>query len=187
MIDNSNIYDTLKKLPEKEYAERMYFELRKEIAEKVKRLDNLSTFTITTTTAILGVILDSIFKDSSNPSPFLLLFPIIFIIPVSVRAAANRKDIRKISDYMIECYEKIYVDKENGGWEKYNRKASKNYKTLFNFKHLDFIFSAVACDCAYLFVTFKYDTIKGYDILIACIALLLVFLPTVAISSVYKE
>lgn len=186
MNKKNNISEITNDLANKEYAEKMYFELRKEIGEKVKRLENLSTFTITTTVTIMGILINFILNENTNGNPLLLLIPIAFIIPVSIRAAANRRDIRKISDYMIETYEKTYIDKENGGWENYSRKKSQEYGTLFNAKHLDFIFSAIVCVSAYLIITWTTGEITWNNVIIAIITLLLVIIPTKALTSTYK-
>ncbi|MCM1008897.1 MAG: hypothetical protein NC485_13455 [Ruminococcus flavefaciens] len=91
--------------------EKLYYSLKGEINDKLKRIESMSTFCITTTIAVYAFVL----KDE-NISRWVLLLPLILIIMVSYRAANNRIDILKMSAY-IEAKELEPVDLT---WEKDN-------------------------------------------------------------------
>ncbi len=91
--------------------EKLYFDLRSEIKDKVNRIENMSTFCVTTMITVFAFV----FKEENIPNELLLL-PIIPIVMLSFRAMLNRKQIIKISEYIkakkLEC--------SGAEWEKDN-------------------------------------------------------------------
>lgn len=87
-----------------------YDMIRAEIMQKIELHNNLSTFTITTSVAVLS------FAFSQN-NAFLYLIPFCIIIPMSLRISYYLSALTKLSSYMI-------VFLENNGvynWETNNR------------------------------------------------------------------
>ena len=103
--------NTAKEKTEEKLKEKLYSDLKNEINDKLKRIESMSTFCITTMITVFAFV----FRDE-NISRWLLLLPLILIIMVSYRAANNRIDIRKISAY-IEAKE---LEPPGLTWEKDN-------------------------------------------------------------------
>ena len=74
---------------------KLYYNLRNEINDKLKRIESMSTFCITTMIAVYAFV----FKEEDVNS-WLLLLPLVLVVMVSYRAANNRIDICKISAYI---------------------------------------------------------------------------------------
>ncbi len=170
-ILNSEVVNEYDKL----YAEKMYYELRNEIQEKVKRIEKQSNFVITTTTGFIGVCFPFLFGSGEVLNPTIIMLPFFFITPVYIRIAVTRNDIRKISDYMIEIYEKNISEK--AGWEEYNRDNSRKLNKWFNYKYLDGMFSYLACLIIFGYACYCNAYFPIIGVIIAIVAVVLIIIP----------
>ncbi len=131
---------------------KLYYNLRNEINDKLKRIESMSTFCITTMIAVYAFV----FKEEDVNS-WLLLLPLVLVVMVSYRAANNRIDICKISAY-IEAKE---LEPVGLTWEKDNSdftgKMKLNdfgwfYKTSSSWcKFPDFLLMTVICLTVFYF------------------------------------
>lgn len=71
-----------------------YTNIKEEIQNKIELHNNLITFTITTTVALLAFAF-------SKENPFLFLVPFCILIPMSSRIAYYRLAFSKLSAYLI--------------------------------------------------------------------------------------
>ena len=99
--------------------EKLYYNLKGEINDKLKRIESMSTFCITTMIAVYAFV----FKEQKVNS-WLLLLPLALVIMVSYRAANNRIDICKISAYI----EEKELEPPDFTWEKDNSVLIKGMK-----------------------------------------------------------
>ena len=125
--------------------------LRTEINQKIKLHNNLLTFTITTTVAILAIA-------ASECRIFLNLLPFAIIIPMSMRIKYYRSAMAKLSSYMI-----VFIEKEVDGlnWETRNsllinntlNRGSKKDKNIMLLKYHECMLLSFAC---YIIFFFEY-------------------------------
>ena len=155
---------------------KLYYNLRNEINDKLKRIESMSTFCITTMIAVYAFV----FKEEDVNS-WLLLLPLVLVVMVSYRAANNRIDICKISAY-IEAKE---LEPVGLTWEKDNsdftRKMKLNdfgwyYKISSSWcKFPDFLLMTVICLTIFYF-NFDYEGLTKWNIVF------LIFLPLSVIA-----
>lgn len=87
-----------------------YTSIKEEIQNKIELHNNLITFTITTTVALLAFAF-------SKENPFLFLVPFCILIPMSSRIAYYRLAFSKLSAYLIVFIE---PELEECNWETRN-------------------------------------------------------------------
>lgn len=152
--------NTAEEKTEEKLKEKLYFDLKNEINDKLKRIESMSTFCITTMITVFTFVL-----KEENISCWVFLLPLILIIMVSYRAANNRIDIRKISSY-IEAKE---LEPPGLTWEKDNadltesmksEKKSENFGWFYKIssswcKFPDFFLMTIICIIIF-FVNFNY-------------------------------
>ncbi|HIU49733.1 MAG TPA: hypothetical protein IAD22_01800 [Candidatus Limousia pullorum] len=143
-----------------------YANLRGEISQRMTRNNNLITFTITTTVAILS------FAIKENLT-ILFLLPFCIIIPMSMRIAYSRSSLSKISSYMI-----VFLEEDLDGmqWETRNillfeNKRKEKHKHKLIDKCTSFISKITILryyDCLILSIScyflYVYDYLKDKEI-----------------------
>lgn len=131
--------------------EQLYFDLRKEILDKSKKIDNISTFCVTTMVAIFAIA----FK-SNPPVIKLVLLPIIIIIFESIKVYITRCEIFKISEYIIRAK----LEDPEANWEEVNRKLTLGYnktgckiknKILSFLKNIEYLLMVLVCIVIYVY------------------------------------
>ena len=120
-----------------------YETLREEIANCTRSSNEFSTFSMTALAAVLA------FAFSSD-NPFLFLVPFVLIIPLSSKSLYYRKNISKISAYMIVMLEpgiKGYL------WETLveRYKEEKSHSRFTVFRNYEYLFEALICVVLYLY------------------------------------
>lgn len=129
-----------------------YETLREEIGNCTRLSNDFSTFSMTALAAVLA------FAFSSN-NPFLFLIPFVLIIPLSSKSLYYRKNIAKISAYMI-----VMLESEIKGykWETLNElyKEDKSHSRFTVFRNYEYLFEALICIMLY----FYYAIESSFDI-----------------------
>ena len=132
--------------------EMQYETLREEIANCTRLSNEFSTFSMTALAAVLA------FAFSSN-NPFLFLIPFVLIIPLSSKSLYYRKNVAKISAYMI-----VMLESEIKGykWETLNElyKEDKSHSRFTVFRNYEYLFEALICIMLY----FYYAVESSFDI-----------------------
>lgn len=132
--------------------EMQYETLREEIANCTRLSNDFSTFSMTALAAVLA------FAFSSN-NPFLFLIPFVLIIPLSSKSLYYRKNVAKISAYMI-----VMLESEIKGykWETLNElyKEDKSHSRFTVFRNYEYLFEALICIMLY----FYYAIESSFDI-----------------------
>lgn len=133
--------------------EMQYETLREEISNCTRYSNEFSTFSMTALAAVLA------FAFSSD-NPFLFLVPFVLIIPLSSKSLYYRKNISKISAYMIVMLEPGI---EGYLWEtlieKY--KEDKKYSKFTIFRNYEYLFESAICVLLYLY----YAAESSFDII----------------------
>lgn len=117
--------------------EMQYETLREEIANCTRLSNDFSTFSMTALAAVLA------FAFSSD-NPLLFLVPFVLIIPLSSKSLYYRKNVSKISAYMI-----VMLEPEIEGylWEtlvdRYSEEKSSSRFTIF--RNYEYLFEAAIC------------------------------------------
>lgn len=161
-MSNDDIQKTKGDL-EKE-KEKLYYSLRNEINDKLKRIESMSTFCITSIIAVYAFV----FK-AEKVNSWLLLLPLVLVVMASYRAANNRIDIRKISAY-IEAKE---LEPAGLTWEKDNadlmeKIKCKNFGRFYKVssswcKFPDFLLMTIICLVVFHF-NFDYEGLSKLKI-----------------------
>lgn len=124
-------------------CEMQYETLREEIANCTRMSNEFSTFSMTALAAVLA------FAFSSD-NPFLFLIPFVLIIPLSSKSLYYRKNVAKISAYMI-----VMLEPEIEGylWETLNEryKEEKSHARYTMFRNYEYLFEALICMMLYLY------------------------------------
>lgn len=125
-----------------------YDMIRREIESKMALHNTLLTFTITTSVAVLALVI-----DSQNNNAFLFLLPFCIIIPMSTRIAYYRNALAKLSAYLIVFCE---VDDNMVKWESRNfnlelLSRERKIKKKFSLKYNECLFLGIACYLLFLF------------------------------------
>ena len=124
-------------------CEMQYETLREEIANCTRMSNEFSTFSMTALAAVLA------FAFSSD-NPFLFLIPFVLIIPLSSKSLYYRKNVAKISAYMI-----VMLESEIAGylWETLNEryKEEKSHSRFTVFRNYEYLFEALICIGLYLY------------------------------------
>lgn len=160
-----------------------YVTLRGEISQRMTTNNNLITFTITTTVAILS------FAIKENLT-ILFLLPFCIIIPMSMRIAYSRSSLSKIASYMV-----VFLENDLDGmqWETRNVLLFENKKKEKNkhkYKHIDKCTSFISkitilryYDCLILslscYFLYVYDYLKDKEISPNIVIPILIPLPLV--------
>ena len=122
-----------------------YETLREEIANCTRLSNDFSTFSMTALAAVLA------FAFSSD-NPFLFLIPFVLIIPLSSKSLYYRKNVAKISAYMI-----VMLESEIKGykWETLNElyKEDKSHSRFTVFRNYEYLFEALICIMLYFYYT----------------------------------
>lgn len=125
--------------------EMQYETLREEIANCTRLSNDFSTFSMTALAAVLA------FAFSSD-NPFLFLIPFVLIIPLSSKSLYYRKNVAKISAYMI-----VMLESEIKGykWETLNElyKEDKSHSRFTVFRNYEYLFEALICIMLYFYYT----------------------------------
>ena len=124
-------------------CEMQYETLREEIANCTRMSNEFSTFSMTALAAVLA------FAFSSD-NPFLFLVPFVLIIPLSSKSLYYRKNVAKISAYMI-----VMLEPEIEGylWETLNEryKEERSHARFTMFRNYEYLFEALICMMLYLY------------------------------------
>lgn len=120
-----------------------YETLREEIANCTRMSNEFSTFSMTALAAVLA------FAFSSD-NPFLFLVPFVLIIPLSSKSLYYRKNVAKISAYMI-----VMLEPEIEGylWETLNERyrEERSHARFTMFRNYEYLFEALICMMLYLY------------------------------------
>ncbi len=155
--------------------EKLYYSLKGEINDKLKRIEGMSTFCITTMIAVYAFV----FKTEEVNS-WLLLLPLVLVVMVSYRAANNRIDICKISAY-IEAKE---LEPSGLTWEKDNADLMKKmelkdfgwfYKISSSWcKFPDFLLMSIVCVTVF-YLNFNRDELSNLKLYFLYFGIIAVF------------
>lgn len=117
--------------------EAEYDSLRKEIEKCTNLSAQLSTFSMTAVAAVLA------FAIPQN-DPLLYMIPYVFIIPLSAKNFYYRKNIAKLSAYLIAVLEPCI---SGYNWETINSKykEKRELRLLFLFRNYEYFFEALIC------------------------------------------
>lgn len=117
--------------------EAEYDSLRKEIENCINLSAQLSTFSMTAVAAVLA------FAIPQN-DPLLYMVPYVFIIPLSAKNFYYRKNIAKLSAYLIAVLEPRI---SGYNWETLNSeyKEKRELRLLFLFRNYEYFFEALIC------------------------------------------
>lgn len=117
--------------------EAEYDSLRKEIENCTNLSAQLSTFSMTAVAAVLA------FAIPQN-DPLLYMVPYVFIIPLSAKNFYYRKNIAKLSAYLIAVLEPCI---SGYNWETLNSKykEKRELRLLFLFRNYEYFFEALIC------------------------------------------
>lgn len=153
---------------------KLYYNLRNEINDKLKRIESMSTFCITTMITVYTFV----FKEE-EVNCWLLLLPLILVVMVSYRAANNRIYICKISAYI----EAKGLEPTGLSWEKDNADLMKSmkfkdfgwfYKISSSFcKFPDFLLMTIVC-LTIFFLNFDYEGLAIWKLV--CLIAIAIFL-----------
>ncbi len=132
-----------------------YAMLREEMASCTKLVNEFSTFSFTALSAVLAF-------SFSVGDALLFLVPFVFIIPLSSKTLYYRKNVAKISAYMIAVLE---PDIPGYSWETDNLRyrEEKRHQRFSLFRNYEYGFEALVCLVLYL----CYASIGGRPSLIA--------------------
>lgn len=168
--------------------EKMYFELRKEILEKSKKIDNLSTLCLTFMSTIFAIA----FNDISILGELVLL-PILIIIALSLKVYITRFEIAKISEFIINKG----LDSDIG-WEQFNsnlvkekNQEFKTYRLLISIKNCEYFIYVVICVLLYFVPMIQTNGLIGIkdsilSVIISVLAILTELFITFKISDMKK-
>lgn len=156
--------------------EKLYYSLKNEINDKLKRIESMSTFCITTMIAVYAFV----FKEEEVNS-WLLLLPLVLVVMVSYRAANNRIDICKISAY-IEAKE---LEPPGLTWEKDNSDLMesmkfKNFGWFYKIssswcKFPDFLLMTIVCVTVF-YLNFNRDELSNLKLYFLHFGMIAVFI-----------
>ncbi len=188
-MENENEYSAEKIIMnEQDFNKELYFNLRQEISDKTKRIEDMSTFCVTTTLGLITFVIEKE-KDAS-----LILLPLILILFVSFRAASNRADIAKISAYIQQMEEKCQFKWETNNSEFYES-LKKNeldneskiysernfYSLTTHHKYPDFLVLSIICVA--IFILYKFVSVDSIVLYMIMGAFSLIFLiPEIYVS-----
>lgn len=131
-----------------------YDMIRAEIMQKIELHNNLSTFTITTSVAVLS------FAFSQN-NAFLYLIPFCIIIPMSLRISYYLSAMTKLSSYMIVFLENDGVyNWETNNRELINTRISKKKNRVFDFtsqRYYEHLILSIVCYFLYAINYIQYN------------------------------
>lgn len=144
-----------------------YQKLKEEIFKKIESCDNIATFTITSTIAIITIAI-----SANNFNLFLVPFGIVF--PMSMRMLHYKRGIIKIASYII-----VFLEKSNDGlnWESYNYKMLEMnfHKSFCNYvRNSEFLILSILCSILYIMKSLSSDiAIHTVILYTLCISMIL--------------
>lgn len=132
--------------------EMQYETLREELANCTRMSNEFSTFSMTALAAVLA------FAFSTN-NPILFLVPFVLIIPLSSKSLYYRKNVAKISAYLIAVLE---PNIPGYNWETLNSRCAedKSHQRFTVFRNYEYLFEATICCALY----FYYVINSSFDI-----------------------